>query len=90
MALHFGIFETACLLEVAKEDAILLHSHSEMGEESAMAPLFGQIEMIEEAILALQLYLIEKAALALHLSSTLEPQDSLTLRLQSDIVSSRF
>lgn len=69
LALHFGIFEIACLLEVAREDTILLHMYqSEMGDESALAPLFVQIRMIEEAALALQLYLIEKAALALQLS----------------------
>ena len=41
LALHFGIFEIACLLEVAREDAILLYMYlSEMGEELVLALQF--------------------------------------------------
>ena len=75
LALHFGIFETDCLLEVTSEAALLLHlGLIEMGDESAQAPHFGQIKMIAEVAFALRLFLIEKVALALHSSLTREPQ----------------
>ena len=78
LALHFGIFEIACLLEVASQAALLLHlGLIEIREKAPLLPHFGHIEMIPEAALDLQLYLIiKKAALALHLSLTLgrEPQ----------------